>query len=77
MFYSLPNDSILDQSRLKAFAGDYINVNKKLKFNLIWEELKKKKKEKRVVGKRENAVTSIFSFSHSVLCRLIYQGRQM
>ena len=49
MFYSLLNDNILDKSRLKTFAGGNINLNKKLKFNLIWEESKK------VVGKRENA----------------------
>ena len=27
MFNSLPNDNILDQSKLKAFAEDYINVS--------------------------------------------------
>ena len=33
IFNSLPNDNILDQSKLKAFAEDNINVNKKLKFD--------------------------------------------
>ena len=30
----LPNDSISDWSKLKAFAGDKINVTEKLKFVL-------------------------------------------
>ena len=33
IFNSLPNDNILDQSKLKAFAEDNINVNKRLKFD--------------------------------------------
>ena len=32
---SLPNDKILDQSKLKAFADDKINITKKLKFYLV------------------------------------------
>ena len=32
MFNSLPNDKILDWSKLKAFADDKINMNEKLKF---------------------------------------------
>ena len=32
MFNSLPNDKILDWSKLKAFADDIINMNEKLKF---------------------------------------------
>ena len=31
---SLPNDKNLNQSKLKAFADDRINVNQKLKFDL-------------------------------------------
>ena len=31
---SLPNEKILDWSKLKAFADDKINVNQKLKFNM-------------------------------------------
>ena len=34
MFNSLPNDKILDDSKLKVFAEDKINVAKKLKFVL-------------------------------------------
>ena len=46
-FNSLPNDKILDQSKLKAFADDNLNVYKKLKFALGRIE--------NIVGKGENA----------------------
>ena len=46
VFNSLPNDKILDWSKLKAFADDKINVNEKLKFGMG--------KEENIVGK-ENA----------------------
>ena len=45
--HSLPNDTILDWSELKAFADDKINVTKELKFVLGREE--------NFVGKGENA----------------------
>ena len=45
--YSLPNDKILDQSKLKAFADNKINVTEKLKFVLGRVE--------NIVGKEENA----------------------
>ena len=44
---SLPNDKILDWSKLKAFADDKINVNEVLKIGLG--------KVENVVGKGENA----------------------
>ena len=44
---SLPNDKILDWSKLKAFADEKINVNQKLKSVLAWVE--------NFVGKEENA----------------------
>ena len=44
---SLPNDKILDWSKLKAFADDKINVTEKLKFVLGRVE--------NIVGKGENA----------------------
>ena len=49
MYYlnSLPNDKILDLPELKAFAGDKINVTKKLKHALAGVE--------NIVGKGENA----------------------
>ena len=42
----LPNNKILDQSKLKAFAGDKINFTKKLKFAL--------KRVENIVGRRGN-----------------------
>ena len=53
-FNSLPDENIFDLSKFKAFAEDYINVNKKLKFDLGWVE----KWEK---GKMLVTCTSIFS----------------
>ena len=44
---SLPNDKILDWSKLKAFADDKINLNKKSKLVLGRVE--------NIVGKGENA----------------------
>ena len=44
---SLPNDTILDRSKLKAFADDNSNVYRKLKFALGRVE--------NIVGKGENA----------------------
>ena len=46
-FNSLPDDRILDWSKLKAFADDNINVTKKLKFVVGRIE--------NIVGKGENA----------------------
>ena len=43
----LPNDKILDWSKLKTFADDKINVNHKLKFDMGRVE--------KIVGKGENA----------------------
>ena len=53
-FNSLTNDKILDSSKLKAFAGDKINVTEKLKFVLGRVE--------NIVGKGENA-----GFQHFLL----------
>ena len=47
MLNSLPNDKILDWSKLKAFADDKISVNRKLKFDL--------ERVENIVGKGENA----------------------
>ena len=52
---SLPNNRILDSSKLKAFADDKINVTKELK--LILE--------------RENILWESFLFSHHEFKRLI------
>ena len=45
-FNSIPNDKILDWSKLKAFADDKINVTEELKFVLGRVE--------NIVGKGEN-----------------------
>ena len=66
-FNSLPNNKILDWSKLKAFADDNINMTQKLKY--VLERLEN------IVGKGENAVTSIFFFSHNVFKRLLFQGQ--
>ena len=48
MYYnSLPNDKILDWSKLKAFADNKINVTEKLNFLL--------ERVENIVGKGENA----------------------
>ena len=67
MRLTLPNDKILRCSKLKAFADNKTNVNKKLKFGLGRME-KHCKKRKKIL------VTSIFSFSYNVFKRLLPQG---
>ena len=68
ILYTLPNDKILDWSKLKSFADDKINVTEQLKFvlgrveNILW-------------GKDKNAGNSIFSFSYHVFKRFLFQGR--
>ena len=53
-FISLPNDKILEWSKLKAFVDDKINVSEKLKFGLGRAE--------NIVGKGENAGYHHFLF---------------
>ena len=60
MFNSLPNDKILNRTKLKAFADDKINVIKKLKIVLGLVE--------NIVGKKANAG---FFFSHNVFKRFL------
>ena len=57
---SLPNDKIVDWSKMKAFADDKIHVTEKLK--LVLERLEN------IVGKGENAGY------HNVFKRLLRQG---
>ena len=62
-FNSLPNDKILDWSKLKAFADDKINVANMMIFvfdrvKTLWE-------------KEKMLVTSIFSFSLNVFKKLM------
>ena len=67
-FNSLPDDKILHQSKLKAFAGDKLNVTKMIisVFDIV----------ENIVGKGEIACTNNFSFSHNFFKRLLSQTRQ-
>ena len=55
VFNSLPNDKILDQSKLKTFVDNWINFNKNFKYYL--ERIETLRDEEKML------VTSIFSFS--------------
>ena len=68
VFNSLPNDIFLGCSKLKAFADDKINVNEKI-------EICFGKDRKTLWEKEKMLVTSIFSFSHNVFKRVLFQGR--
>ena len=59
LFNSLPNDKILDWSKLKAFADDKINVTVKLKFSLGRVE--------NIVGNGENAAYQLRGY-------VVFQG---
>ena len=60
-----PHDKILDQTKLKAFADDKLNVTKMVisVFHRV----------ENIEGKGEIACTSNFSFSHIVFQRLLSQ----
>ena len=61
-----PNYKILDQSKLKAFADDKINVTERVKFVLG--------RIKNIVGKGENAGYQHFSFSQQCFHEVPYTG---
>ena len=63
---SLPNDKILDGSKLKGFVDDKINVNEILKFSL--------RRVENIVGKGENAHHQHFLLSHNVFKSCLFQG---
>ena len=67
LFKSLPNDKILDQSKLKTFADNKLKVIKMAKFVLD--------KIENVVGKEENAGNQHFLLFHNVSKGLFLQGR--
>ena len=67
-FYPLPDDKILGLPKLKAFADDKLNVTQNVKY--VFHRIEN------IVGKEENAVTSIFFFSHHVFKRLFPPVRQ-
>ena len=58
--HSVPNDKILDWSKLKAFADDKLNEIEKLEFVLEWVE--------KMVGEGENA-----GFQHFLLFSPCFQ----
>ena len=61
----LPDDKILDQTKLKAFADEKLDVTKMI--ISVFERMEN------IVGKGEIACTSNFSFSHNVFKRLLSQ----
>ena len=63
-----PPNKILDQTKLKAFADDKLNVTKMI-ISVV-------DRVENIVGKREIACKSNFSFSHNVFKRLLFQTRQ-
>ena len=67
-FNPFQHDKILDQTKLKAFADDKLNVTKII--ISVFDRVEN------IVGKGEIACTSNFSFSHNVFNRVLSQGRQ-
>ena len=65
---SFPHDKILDQTKLKAFADDKLNVTKMI--------ISVFDRAENIAGKGEIACTSNFFFSHNVFKRLLFQRRQ-
>ena len=63
-----PHVKILDQSKLKAFADDELNVAKMI--ISVFDRVEN------IVGKGEIACTSNFSFSHNVFKKLLSQAHQ-
>ena len=63
VFNPFPQDKILDQTKLKAFADDKLKTTKMIISVLDRVE--------NIVGKGEIACTSNFSFSHNVFQRLL------
>ena len=66
-FNSLPNDKILDQSKMKAFADDKINVTHILKFKLGRVE--------NIEGKGENAGYQHFLLFPQCFLKASYPGK--
>ena len=64
----LPVDKILDQSKLKAFADNKLNITKMI--------LSVFDRVENIVRKGKIACTSNFSFSHNVFKRLLSQMPQ-
>ena len=67
-FNPFPHDKILDQTKLKAFADDKLNVTKIIIISVF-------DRVENIMGKGEIPSTSNFSFSHNVFKRLLSQTR--
>ena len=65
-FNPFPHDKILDQTKLKAFADDKLEITKMIISVLDRVE--------NIVGKGEIACTSNFSFSHNVFKGFLPKG---
>ena len=63
---SLPQDQMLDWSKMKTLADDKINANENLEFGLGRVE--------NIMGNGENTSHQHFFFSHNVFKRLLSQG---
>ena len=63
-----PLNTVLDQTKLKAFADDNLNVTKMI--ISVFDRVEN------IVGKGEIACTSNFSFSHNVFKRHLSQRHQ-
>ena len=63
-----PHNKILDQTKLKAFANNKLNLTKMI--ISVFDGVEN------IVGKGKIACTSNFSFSHNVFKRLLSQTRQ-
>ena len=68
VFNPFPQDKILGQVKLKAFADDKLNVTKMI--ISVFDRVEN------IVRKGEIACTSNFSFSHNVFKRLLSQTRR-
>ena len=66
VFNPFPNNRFLDWTKFKAFADNKIREAKMMIYDSDRVE--------NIVGIGENAVTSIFSFSHNVFKELLSRG---
>ena len=63
-----PHDKILDQTKLKAFADDKLDITKMI--ISVFDRVEN------IVGKGKISCTSNFFFSHNFFKRLLFQRRQ-
>ena len=63
-----PHDKILNETKLKAFADDKLNITEMI--ISVFDRVEN------IVGKGEIACTSNFSFSHNVFKEFLFKRRQ-